>query len=349
MEKSLILILTFSASWAWVREMENDGLYQGDMVLNPEQMQTLKHGVFGFGATTDKLWPTTIAYEYSDEIAASPKAVAAIQAAIKDYHHYTCLRFVERTNEENFLHFYKGGGCSSPVGMNGGANRISLAEGCWARGTTIHEIAHSLGFHHEQSRPDRDHYIKIHLENINPSNKHNFDLQWDVKLGDSPYDYRSIMHYDKHAFAKDMDLVTMEAKDPYYVDLIGTGSGFSETDVQQLNELYKCPKYTGPFPPKPTPECHDNDPYCELTAMEGDCNDRWLKKYYRKLCPLSCGVCQIDPEATYPPLPASNPPPVCEDKASWCDLHKDKDCNAGKGGMRRFLMRHCAKTCKFCS
>ena len=152
MERILVPLAIVSLSWARVLDTSDDDpgrwnqpLYQGDMVLNADQAQQVKDGSFGFGATTDKLWPTTIAYEYSDEIATSPKAVAAIQAAIKDYEHYTCLRFVNRTDEENYMYFYNGTDCSSYVGMNEGANEISMAEGCWSRRTAIHEIAHSLG------------------------------------------------------------------------------------------------------------------------------------------------------------------------------------------------------------
>ena len=87
----------------------------------------------------------SIAYDYSSEIASSSKAKAAIQAAIADYQKYTCLRFLKRTSESEYLHFYKGGGCSSPVGRTGGRNTISLASGCWSKSTVIHEMGHSLG------------------------------------------------------------------------------------------------------------------------------------------------------------------------------------------------------------
>ena len=54
--------------------------------------------------------------------------------------------------------------------MVGGRQIISLnANGCMYTGTAIHEIMHALGFYHEQTRTDRDYYIKIHWDNIDPS------------------------------------------------------------------------------------------------------------------------------------------------------------------------------------
>ena len=59
--------------------------------------------------------------------------------------------------------------CSSPVGYWRRRNTINLARGCWNKGIVIHEIMHSLGFYHEQSRPDRDNFVNINWNNIRKS------------------------------------------------------------------------------------------------------------------------------------------------------------------------------------
>lgn len=59
--------------------------------------------------------------------------------------------------------------CSSPVGYSGRANRITLGKGCWYKKIVMHEIGHSIGLYHEQSRPDRDNYVVIEMKNIQPS------------------------------------------------------------------------------------------------------------------------------------------------------------------------------------
>ncbi len=45
---------------------------------------------------------------------------------------------------------------------------MSLGTGCFVVGIVIHELLHSLGMHHEQSRNDRDTYIQLLEQNMNP-------------------------------------------------------------------------------------------------------------------------------------------------------------------------------------
>ena len=70
------------------------------------------------------LVPYTLAYLPSG-------AHSAVYAGMRMLESGTCLKFVQRTNQRDYLQFYQGGGCSSMVGRQGGAQRVSLGTGCW--------------------------------------------------------------------------------------------------------------------------------------------------------------------------------------------------------------------------
>lgn len=64
----------------------------------------------------------------------------------------------------------------------------------------MHEMMHALGFRHEHVRHDRDDYIIIFWGNIRPGRESNFQKRSnDFSVG--PYDYDSIMHYERKAFS----------------------------------------------------------------------------------------------------------------------------------------------------
>jgi astacin len=52
------------------------------------------------------------------------------------------------------------------TGMKRGRQDLILVDAC-KRGSVIHEIGHTVGLCHEQSREDRDRFIKINWGNIN--------------------------------------------------------------------------------------------------------------------------------------------------------------------------------------
>ena len=64
-------------------------------------------------------------------------------------------------------------------------------------GVVAHEIGHALGFIHEHQRPDRDEYVTINYDNIEPGESYYFQRRyWNGYLTTGvPYDYSSIMHY----------------------------------------------------------------------------------------------------------------------------------------------------------
>jgi len=153
--------------------------------------------------------------------------------AIAHWQLKTPLRFPLRTNETDYISFEIGNGCSSPVGRRGGKQVIHLAAGCLL-GQTIHEIAHSVGMWHEQSRTDRDNYIEIKAANITPGYEFNFDKQTANGFDIGEYDYGSIMHYPKNAFSKNgQDTIVAKGGQS-----IGQRSGLSDKDVAGVKKIY---------------------------------------------------------------------------------------------------------------
>jgi len=72
------------------------------------------------------------------------------------------LTLLSKLNLIIMLKFYR---CWSYVGRVGGRQDISIAPGCTSL-IPVHEIFHALGRWHEQSRPDRDNFIKVNLSNV---------------------------------------------------------------------------------------------------------------------------------------------------------------------------------------
>uniref|UniRef100_A0A3Q3EGP3 Metalloendopeptidase n=1 Tax=Labrus bergylta TaxID=56723 RepID=A0A3Q3EGP3_9LABR len=124
-------------------------------------------------------------------------------------------------------------------GRTGGRQVLSLnRQGCLYHGIIQHEINHALGFQHEQSRSDRDNYVRINWENIDPQMAGNFHRESTNNLN-TPYDYSSIMHYGRTAFSIQYgkDSIT-PIPDPNVQ--IGQRKGMSYWDIMRINLLYSC-------------------------------------------------------------------------------------------------------------
>jgi len=167
----------------------------------------------------------------------------SILNAMQEITRKTCIAFQERRNKErDYVLIRQGGrntGCWADLGRRGARQLVHLSNpGCMGHGTIVHELVHTLGFHHEQTRPDRDNYVTINEININPANLNNFKKYRtdEVTLFNLPYDFSSIMHYSAYAFAVDDKDKSIVPKNPEV--RIGQRNGLSLGDVKKLQLMY---------------------------------------------------------------------------------------------------------------
>ncbi|KAL9973963.1 hypothetical protein ACROYT_G020490 [Oculina patagonica] len=188
--------------------VNNPNLYEGDIILNAEQRMAVAMGLdidnpFGRGVRRGRNWPKGVMiYAIHPTLRRNRRAMRAISQGMREWTRTSCVRFKHRRRERAFAYFVPGSGCSSHVGRQGNRQHITLAPGCWTKGIAAHEIGHALGFYHEQSRPDRDRYVRILWHNIRNNAKHNFQKAGDINSLNSPYDYWSVMHYGTKFFSK---------------------------------------------------------------------------------------------------------------------------------------------------
>jgi len=368
--------------------MEEEGdKFEGDLILTPDQLdavmeQDSKRGN-KFAAMKARHWKTNgkadvVKYYIESSLTSESQAMKAISDAVADYHKYTCIKFQRVYSKPSGPHisFFKGRGCYSYVGRidRSSGQQISLGRGCWYKGTAMHEMGHALGFYHEQSRPDRDQYVEILINNVRAGYENNFNKYKTDRIDSmgSPYDYRSMMHYGEAYFKKASGLITIRAKDPKMQNVIGQRSGFSTGDIEQFNKMY-CSGVTpsaGPVTQAPKTNAPKTQPptFAPKTTKSSGCVDlessttcnRWKiicysNAYVQKRCRATCNLCNAP--KTNPPTnaPKTQPPTFapkttkssgCVDVAvqSTCDIYK----NAGLCGSNTYVNGKCPKTCSRC-
>ncbi len=238
------------SSWyrgRWVSYEVRNGLaiYQGDIILGTAEELEVARGQAEKAsavAAASSLWPDgLVPYVLDANLTAALRS--SILEAIAHWSAKTPLRFAERTTESSYVRFVRDAGsglCTSPVGRTGGEQRISLDDGC-TTGNIIHEIGHTAGLWHEQSRADRDSFVEVLYQNIDKRYRYNFDLELANEVDLGPYDFASIMHYGTYNFSRN-GRPTLETIPPGIP--IGGREELSPGDINAVRRLYGQPAET---------------------------------------------------------------------------------------------------------
>ncbi|XP_062585892.1 uncharacterized protein LOC134247569 [Saccostrea cucullata] len=196
---------------------------------------------FGPGSTN---WPKgVVPYIFDDNLVANR---APFLEAIEIFNQLTCIRFkpssssvAAEVGHTGYVRVLNGGGCSSGVGFHGNEeHHITLAEpGCGSVSIAVHEMLHRIGQRHEQSRNDRDRYVKIIWDNIDPNYKNNFYRRLTYNL--NPYDVGSVMQYGYTSFGGGKKTIELKDKNLYFLEVPGN-QVLSFYDLKDLLDHYDC-------------------------------------------------------------------------------------------------------------
>ncbi len=267
----LLLLLLSTVLWVgFLEKVSNaqeptDGVPPGYMIIEgdiivPEDFYD--RGGIGiqsaFGDTN--FWPNGIVpYVFDANVTATNQAL--MLAAMAEWESVANVDFRPRNGEGNRVRIRDSTGDanptnSSPVGMTGGEQIINIVS--WNnRWIMAHELAHALGFWHEQSRPDRNSYVQINTSNIQTGLGHNFDIRTAADVypiqvyglnDDQTYDFDSVMHYGQCDFSTDCPLgascnctnttITVLAPNQVWQTQIGQRNHLSTLDQLTMSFIY---------------------------------------------------------------------------------------------------------------
>ena len=160
---------------------------------------------------------------------------------MKEWTQLTGVRFEQVPNgtlgSMRYLSKENNGVSTSTVGYNanGIGNLTMDVNSCHSAGYVIrHELGHTLGLFHTQSRTDRDQHVRVVTDNIEDKYRYAFRIAENaLAIGD--YDVRSVMHYSGYLFSKNGEptLVLRDSGEP-----IPFSGAIAASDVQSMRLLY---------------------------------------------------------------------------------------------------------------
>ncbi|MBP2619445.1 M12 family metallopeptidase [Chryseobacterium jejuense] len=208
--------------------------FQGDIVLSDQQLA--EGGAANKGGATFSRWPNrTIYYTIASNMGSIN--VNKINTAVNEYNSKTNARWVQRSNQSNYVEFIFGSSNGSDgwahIGYQGGKQTISLDQYI-SVGSVIHEMGHTVGLYHEHARKDRDQYVSIQWNNIQDGQAYNFN-KYTSGTDIGPFNINSVMMYWPNSYSKNGQPTIKRANNTNFTY---NRTGFTTGDINTINAMY---------------------------------------------------------------------------------------------------------------
>ncbi|HJZ98768.1 MAG TPA: M12 family metallopeptidase, partial [Candidatus Solibacter sp.] len=196
-------------------------------------------------------WPNgVVPYVIDGDIPNQQRVLDAIAA----WNTQAPVHLMPRGSEANYVHFIRqqsSGTCFSSIGMTGnGEQFIRTDDLCNANGLT-HEIGHTLGLYHENSRADRDFYLTVDFSKVDKRRIGDESIKVPSAIDGGGFDYGSIMEYTRYEASQDRQLVVLETI-PAGMPIDGSAHGLSAGDLDRVARMYGAPPSTTTIDTNPT-------------------------------------------------------------------------------------------------
>lgn len=224
-------------------------LIEGDIQVPKDFLQSDGIGIqSAFGDIT--FWPNgVVPFVFDINVSAANQALMV--NAMTRWENVANVDFRPRIAADQFwVHIQNSTANNSAVGRQPLVNQPQIINifswgNQWVMG---HELAHTLGFWHEQSRPDRADYVQINDDNIEPDEADNFEIRSAADVyptqayglpDDQTYDFDSVMHYGQFAFSSNgQPTIIVLPPNQTWQTLIGQRDHLSRLDQLTMSFLY---------------------------------------------------------------------------------------------------------------
>lgn len=218
-------------------------IFQGDIV--PEGVDAIdpQRPLPSFGIDYWRyLWPKVgNQFQIPYVIGSGSGDLTNLNAAITQFNNtIPNIQFVSRGTQSDFVHFLfdpgiTSGQCEATVGRAGGPQQVGGSATCTVA-TILHEMGHTVGLWHEQSRSDRNSYVSVNYGNLIKGSIGNFNQIYDnAQTFGTFFDYGSIMEYPSFSFSRNGGpaIDSIPAGIP-----LSNQSGYTAADIDGIERLY---------------------------------------------------------------------------------------------------------------